>query len=205
MKTPVLVGTLLLGMSVVIGCSVKQAYVGSPEPRVAERPPAVWEGEKVAIAVRPKTGAEESAAFGVDLHARDILSMEIKLTYRDTLGKARIRIRRHDVRLSFSNGTERFALDPGKIYERTRINVTGAALAFGLIGTMIASSSDKGRRGQFMEVAIQEKTVDAQQREAAGLLFFDMTGLGAVPPTACMVEYEELSTGMTGTAVIALP
>jgi hypothetical protein len=205
--------TLVLSVSLVLGCGAHQSLVAPPTAKLAERAPAAGlaepafatsEREAMAIAVHPKTGAEESAAFGVDLHARSIMSMEMQLTYRDTLGKARLRVRRHDVRMSFSDGTERFALDPGKIYERTRVNVTGAAFAFGLVGAMVASSGDKGRRGQFMDLAIQEKTLDAQHREEAGLLFFDLAGLNAARPTRCTVEFEDLTTGAMDVAAIAL-
>jgi len=141
--------------------------------------------------VLPYTGRMEKSVFGVDLHDGQQMALEVRVerTGSDT---DPLVLRRHDVQLVFEDGTRRYPVDPLKVYEKNRINGTGAAIAFGMVGAFIANSQDEDRHRTFAHAGLDEVRLAGNTRSATGFLFFDFDGVAKPAGRSLIIEYERL-------------
>lgn len=185
---------LWLLLLLIAGCTAQREprYLGSKDARVP-----VAEGRDAYLSVRflPYDGVMEREAFDTNLSAARQLAAEVgfeRLPQTDKL--VLLAIRRHEVRLVLDDGTERYPVDPLKIYERHRGNPTGATVAFGLMGYLVATADDEARKAHLLDTAWSETTLSASAPRSDGLLFFDMNGIDAARVVALLVDYEDTVT-----------
>lgn len=188
-------------LSVVIGlASCTPRYVprtlssGSPSQKAA-----VADDENVSVAALAYSPTREKAAFKKDLHKNGQMAVEIRLDRSvEVAGEGHWLFRRHGVQIQFSNGIQRYALDPLKVYENNRINPMGAAVALtllgglagGLVGGELAMEGERRSQQSVAEAALTSVTLSAATPVYNGFVFFDLDGTKGAKPAALLIEYE---------------
>jgi hypothetical protein len=157
-------------------------------------------GHGLRVLVLPYTAAQEKKAFGVDLHARSVMAVEIRIE-REAGNTSMLKIRRTGVRAHFPGGSTRDALDPAKVHQRARIGVLNdgllmqVALATENPATLLAPPSDEDRRrGEvFANSSVASVKLDDQHPVLAGFVYFDLAGVGHSSPVSLDLDFEDAS------------
>lgn len=147
---------------------------------------------RLAATARRLRPDEEDERFGTTLRDKNVLSVELSLQ-RDGSGTHPIKLRRHRIRLLFDDGAERFPLDPLKVQERHRTNLTVPMLAGGLL--FVAVSVETAGNTTGLTSAVEELVMPTARNELKGMLFFDLEGAASSKPKRLELEYEDAETG----------
>lgn len=142
---------------------------------------------------------EEGDRFGTTLKDKNVLSIELSLQ-RDGAGTHPIKLRRHRIRMTFDDGSERFPLDPLKVQERHRMNVTVPVYAGGLLFVPLAMETAGNTTG--LTSAVDELVMPTARNELKGLLFFDLEGASSSKPKRLELEYEDTETATVQRALL---
>jgi hypothetical protein len=134
---------------------------------------------------------EEEERFSTTLRDKNILSLELSLK-RDGAGTHPIKLKRHRVRLTFEDGSQRFPLDPLKVQERHRANLMVPVFAGGFMVPVMIETSGKTTG---MESAGDELMMPTARNELTGVIFFDLEGALSSKPTRVELEFEDAVTG----------
>jgi hypothetical protein len=161
---------------------------GSPPPPSTGSPIVP---SRIAATARLLGPDEEDDRFGTTLKDKNVLSIELSLQ-RDGTGMHPIKLRRHRIRMIFDDGSERFPLDPLKVQERHRVNVTVLAYGGGLLFVPLAIETAGNTTG--LTSAVDELVMPTARNELKGLLFFDLERASASKPKRLELEYEDAET-----------
>lgn len=158
----------------------------APVPPSLAAPPSL-----VAAMARRLREEEEEERFSTTLRDKNILSLELSLK-RDGAGTHPIKLKRHRVRLTFEDGSQRFPLDPLKVQERHRANLMVPVFAGGFMVPVMIETSGKTTG---MESAGDELMMPTARNELTGVIFFDLEGALSSKPTRVELEFEDAVTG----------
>ncbi|MGH7790653.1 MAG: hypothetical protein ACRERC_27580 [Candidatus Binatia bacterium] len=188
----------LLAGSLGACASAKGRLDGAPPPAAIRSS----DGQMI-FHVFPYTHAMERNVLGIHLFDNKQMAIGLKVERGDG-APAEVLLRRQDIQLVFEDGTQRYPIDPLKVYEENRIDTSRAAGAFGLVGFTIATARDNQRRANIDSVAIDEWRLSAAVPSANGLLFFDFNGIAKPRGRSLIIEYEDLTTSEVRRVEIAL-
>jgi hypothetical protein len=182
------------------------SFAAACGPRATHTSAATWAQPNVSsetafglrASVAPYTAAQERDAFGVDLHENAVIAVALKLVRADSATGTLI-VRRHGIQARFADGATRYALDPRKVYERHRISPVPGALAFGILGGVLAVDEDAKRNQVFSGSAFESVTLAAPAEEISGFLFFDISGIARQELSSIEIEIENPSAGEVNT------
>lgn len=162
--------------------------------------------------VLPDTSEMEERAFGVDLHDDKQMAVELRIDSASTDGATpMVVLYRHDVQLVFSDGTRRYPIDPMKVYEKNRVNraatagaTMGGALAFGLVGAVVAygvasgvaTTQDDNRHQTLTIAGLDEVRLNQHVSSVTGFLFFDLAGIERAQARSLLIQYEDASSAV---------
>jgi len=154
--------------------------------------PFVVSDGRVALSVLPYSPEMEDEVLGIDLHRSDELAVEVAVeNLMADAGRVFV-FRRHYALAVFDDGTQRYPIDPMKVYEKNRVNLAAAQFWLGLSGYWIAEQTDERRRSGLAKAASNELRLTQDAPRATGFLYFDTEEVSGRRLVELIVDYEEL-------------
>ena len=166
--------------------------VAGVAPAPPSTTPSTVASSRVSATAHRLTPDQEEERFSTTLRDKNVMSVELSLK-RDGSGMHPIKLRRHHIRLLFDDGTERFPLDPLKVQERHRMNLTVLIYGGGLLFVPLAVETSGNTTG--LASAGDELVMPTARNELRGMLFFDLEGAASTKPKRLELEYEDTETG----------
>jgi len=106
-----------------------------------------------------------------------------------------VRVLRYRTRALTVAGSALTAIDPEKLAEYGRVNVTGHALAFGVVGASAAAAADRQARDRADAVSWSEVVLTPEAPSASVVVFFEVAGASRVALSGIEIEVESTLSG----------
>jgi len=156
-------------------------------PSVASAQPAL----PLRITTRRLNDSEQRTRFGTTFADKRVLAMELVLRRVQEATPHALGFRRQHFRLTFGDGTQRLPLDPLKVQERNRGQMTTVIYAGGVF---VPYSMDASHETSGLDKSVDQLVLPPRTGELRGLLFFDLEGVQRPAPRKLEVGYEDLVT-----------